>query len=233
MTSGQYHFSQVEQEIARNAIRKLDVSLEPEFLLLMDYLHKNPERTIDFRGKTPPKFPSKEYTDKLAEKFVAGRKLPRVQWSTKTSDPLLASALKTLLEIEQTKIDDAIEIHKKLMIIENKIGEILESYISEKYSSKGWVWCSGSTVKTVDFIRKQNDGIYEVLQIKNKDVSENSTSTKGRAGIPIWKRLKGKRATDNWEKFPGNELDRIMSEAEFVEYAENKFKEIKAAQKDE
>ena len=116
------------------------------------------------------------------------------------------------------------------MIIENKVGEILESYISEKYSSKGWVWCSGSTVTTIDFLRKRKNGTFEILQIKNKDVSENSTSTKGRGGVPVWHRLKGQHAKSNWDKFPDNSAERIMSEKAFINYAEKKFKEIKKLQ---
>ena len=223
-------FSHAQQIIVKNAINFLDASLESEFMLVMEYLHSNKSAAPKFRGKKPPIFPSVEYIEKSAEKFVNGRKVPAINWSTKITDPLLPLALKIFLDLSEEEIEKSIEIHKKLMLIENKVGEILESYISEKYSSKGWVWCSGSTVTTIDFIRKKNDGTFEILQIKDKDVSENSTSTKGRGGIPVWQRLKGKKATNNWDNFPENSTAKIMSEKEFIEYAEKKFLEIKKLQ---
>lgn len=223
-------FSVAQQILVKNAICSFDASLEAEFILVMDYLHSNKSAAPKFRGKKPPIFPSAEYIEKSAEKFVNGRKIPALNWSTKLTDPLLPLALNIFLGLTPAEIVKSIEIHKKLMLIENKVGEILESYISEKYSSKGWVWCSGSTVKTIDFIRKNEDGTFEILQIKNKDVSENSTSTLGRGGIPVWQRLKGKRATSNWDNFPENSAEKIMSEKEFIEYAEMKFIEIKKLQ---
>ena len=223
-------FPVAHQKLSKEAIAKFDETLESEFMAIMDFLHIEPEFASSLRGKGQPSFPSPAYIEKCAQKFVEGRKLPTLQWSDKTSDPLLSIALKTFLELDNSEINEAIEIHKKLMIIENKIGEILESYISMKSSSNGWVWCSGSIVKTVDFIRKTADGTYEILQIKNKDVSENSTSIKGRGKIPMWKRLKGKKAKSNWTSYPDNALEELMSERDFINFATKKLLEIKKAQ---
>lgn len=230
MSAFSKHFSDTNQKLSREAIAKFDETLESEFMTIMDFLHIEPEFAASLRGKGQPSFPSPAYIEKCAQKFVEGRKLPILQWSDKTSDPLLSIALKTFLELDNSEIEAAIEIHKKLMIIENKIGEILESYISMKSASSGWVWCSGSIVRTVDFIRKSGDGTYEILQIKNKDVSENSTSVKGRGKIPMWKRLKGKKAKSNWASYPDNSLEELMSEKDFINFAKKKLLEIKKAQ---
>ena len=51
------------------------------------------------------------------------------------------------------------------MAAENNIGLLLERFIASVLEPIGWIWCSGSAVRAVDFI-EPNTGI--LLQIKNR-----------------------------------------------------------------
>lgn len=73
--------------------------------------------------------------------------------------------------------------HRLSMGAENIIGLILEEYIHTKVLKYGWATCWGSCIKAVDLCNKNGD----LIQIKNKDNTENSSSDKIRAGTTIQK----------------------------------------------
>ena len=100
------------------------------------------------------------------------------------------------------------------MASENIVGDILERYIASIIEPKGWIWCAGSIIKSVDFIRKNNDK-WELLQIKNRDNSENSSSKAIRDGTSIkhWFRTFSRKKQTNWENFPDPTV--TLSEAGF------------------
>lgn len=133
-----------------------------------------------------------------------------------TTDDALKEILNIYYGIEETNIASAINIHKQAMGAENIIGKLLERYIDSRASRFGWVWCAGSIVKAADFIRKRKNG-WDVLQIKNRDNSENSSSAAIRAGTDIkkWFRTFSKRNGTNWDKFPDDDLKKILSEEDF------------------
>ena len=75
-------------------------------------------------------------------------------------------------------------IHRDSMAAENFIGNLLESYLDRKLSNYGWVWCCGEMVKSVYFINPESNG-FTLLQVKNRDNSENSSSKSIRDGTTI------------------------------------------------
>jgi hypothetical protein len=99
---------------------------------------------------------------------------------------------------------------------ENFVGELLERYIAEGLEPYDWVWVSGSIVKAVDFIHPptKKNSKWTILQVKNRDNSENSSSSAIRAGTEIkkWFRTFSKKAGSNWQNFPD-----IMNRADFSE----------------
>jgi hypothetical protein len=125
-------------------------------------------------------------------------------------------------DVLESELERAVELHNLSMGAENLIGDILERYIASVVEKQGWVWCSGSVVKAVDFIHKKKDGEWAALQVKNRDNSENSSSSAIRKGTTIdkWFRTFSKKKGDNWGNFPKIAKVRL-SEANFRKFVEN------------
>jgi SinI restriction endonuclease len=203
---------------AKLAIQSVDPNLEAQFLAVIIFLNENQEYVGKFKGKNPPVFGSTEYLKKAAEKFCKSRVIGKPVNSGKTTDPLLQEIYKFMTACSDTELAEAIEIHALFMLLENKVGVILEHYLASRLEPLGWVWCSGDFVSKVDFIKLEEDGSYSLLQIKNKDNTENSSSSKGRGNVPKWKRLKGKKAKPNWDHFPNADAKNQIDEQSFIEY---------------
>jgi hypothetical protein len=207
-----------QTDLARSAIRKVDPSLEKEFICLMQFLALNPDYRGKIKGKNPPSFGTKEYFKKTASKFSSGRVIPKPTNSGKKTDPLLMDLFGKMNQLPHRAVQQATKQHGDFMVIENVVGKMLEKYLASKLEPIGWVWCSGDFVDKVDFIHKTSNGSFEILQIKNKDVTENSSSAAGRAGVPKWGRLKGKQAKPDWDNFPNEEAKKVLSEEDFLTF---------------
>ncbi len=87
------------------------------------------------------------------------------------------------------------------MQAENIVGKLLERYVARLLESRGWVWCCGETMRSVDFIKVPEAGEVQLLQIKNRDNSENSSSSAIRAGTTIkkWYRINSRTGKTRWE----------------------------------
>lgn len=136
-----------------------------------------------------------------------------------TTDEAVEEILNIYYGIEEGAVASAIGIHKQAMGAENIIGTLLERYIDNQASRFGWIWCAGSIVKAADFIRKNENG-WDVLQIKNRDNSENSSSAAIREGTDIkkWFRTFSKRSGTNWDNFPDDKLKKVLSEKGFHQF---------------
>jgi hypothetical protein len=108
--------------------------------------------------------------------------------------------------------------HRKAMAAENLLGELLERYIATRLESHGWVWCAGSSVRAVDFLKKD---LSIALQVKNRDNSENSSSSAIRFGTDIkkWFRIFARTGKTNWDDFP-ERLDEPLTEEGFYAFIE-------------
>lgn len=88
--------------------------------------------------------------------------------------------------------------HRLGMSAENILGHLLEEFLFKKLAPAGWVMAWGSTITAVDFCNSAG----EVLQVKNRDNTENSSSNKVRAGneeISLWVRGNSKAGSTNWD----------------------------------
>lgn len=116
------------------------------------------------------------------------------------SDAIIKIILQSRLPNISNELADKIEGgHSLLMTIENIVGDLLEEYLSIKLHACGWCCCWGSTIDAVDFCRI--DG--SLLQVKNSDNSENSSSSRVRAGTTIqkwYRRVSTKENTYVWER---------------------------------
>lgn len=128
------------------------------------------------------------------------------------SDPALAKIVKIACKLDDAEIEEMEKAHNLFMSAENIQGELLEEYIAENVDDYDWVWCSGNTLRAVDFCKRDGSAL---LQVKNKNNTENSSSSAIRDGTEIkkWYRLKTKkegkksRPSYEWEK-----LNNIINE---------------------
>lgn len=122
------------------------------------------------------------------------------------SDPALVKIVKTAYELDNDAIEKMEEIHNLFMSAENIQGELLEEYIAKNVEDYGWIWCSGNTLRAVDFCRRDGSAL---LQVKNKNNTENSSSSAIRNGTKIekWYRLKTKK--NKKKPYPSYEWDKL------------------------
>ncbi len=108
---------------------------------------------------------------------------------TSCDDPSVKELVKTIKNLNDSEIALASQTHNLFMSAENIQGGLLEEFISKQIRKYGWLWCVGSTIHAVDFCTI--DGSF-FLQIKNKNITENSSSSTIRNGTQIkkWYRLK-------------------------------------------
>ena len=118
------------------------------------------------------------------------------------------------------------DYHKQAMGIENIIGAYLEAYIYESLWNEGWIWCSGSIVNKVDFIKVSNGRFEQFLQIKCRDNTENSSSLEVREGTEIskWFRFFSKTGQTNWLSFPDSKGRLQLSEEGFLKFLKKKLR---------
>lgn len=129
-------------------------------------------------------------------------------------DPILDEIISS--RVNHTTEDDLENIkygHRLSMSAENIAGGFLEEYIAEELISQGWHCCWGETMKSIDFCNVDD----QLLQVKNSDNSENSSSKTVRDGTPIkkWFRRFSKTGATNWSAL--NELVGIQNEDEHLD----------------
>ncbi|MUP13616.1 SinI family restriction endonuclease [Ancylomarina euxinus] len=129
-------------------------------------------------------------------------------------DDIIISSISKLTssEIEQIKF-----AHRLSMSAENIGGALLEEYLSEELIQYKWHCCWGETLKSIDFCNENG----KLLQIKNSDNSENSSSQAVRNGTAImkWFRRHAKKGTTNWDALNTllniTDLNKTLSEAKY------------------
>lgn len=183
----------------------------------------NPDAVGQLKRKNSPIFGTEEYIILSATKFKTGRDLIKPLPPTTIPDKVVSIILNKYFEVPSKKLVEAEKLHSLSMMAENLVGDLLERYIAVVMEQHGWVWCSGSIVKVVDFIYLDSQNIWQSLQVKNRDNSENSSSAAIRKGTKIkkWFRTFSKKEGYNWDNFPSLEGKEKLSEKGFRSYAEN------------
>jgi len=187
------------------------------FAKIIIFLSQYPEQANYCKNQNPD---SLDYIQNMAKKFSKSRSQKPSRPKT-IPDTLVSTILENAYDVKKDEIKYAIDWHMKAMGAENFTGYLLESYIANVLEPKGWAWCSAPIVKSIDFI-KPHDGMskWELLQVKNRDNSENSSSSAIRNGTEIrkWFRSFSKTGKTNWENFPDIENNMLLSEEEFHKY---------------
>ena len=122
-----------------------------------------------------------------------------------------------LPDLTKDEIDLIAEGHRVAMTAENILGYMLEEYIHENVLQFGWTCCWGSVLRSIDFVSKKG----ELLQVKNRSNSENSSSSRVRLGTEIqkWHRIDANSGITYWDKL--NEIigkGSSMSEEKFSDF---------------
>ncbi|WP_340154104.1 SinI family restriction endonuclease [uncultured Marivirga sp.] len=127
-------------------------------------------------------------------------------------DPILDEIISARTPISTEDLESIKYGHRLSMSAENIAGSLLEEYVASKLLKYKWHCCWGETMKSIDFCHE--DG--QLLQIKNSDNSENSSSKTVRDGTKIkhWFRRFSKTGKTNWESL--NTLVNIQDENDLL-----------------
>jgi len=158
----------------------------------------------------------KDYIRKWVAKFSNALQTPPSKRTAKLPgsavDPALAVMVKTHQELTDQEIIERIKAHQLFMSAENIQGNLLEEYIASIAEPQGWIWARGETLRACDFV-KPSGIISHFVQIKNRDNTENSSSSAIRdvTQIQKWYRLKTLHKDKKpYPTFMWNELNELM-----------------------
>jgi hypothetical protein len=196
---------------------KGEKGLDLTFVEVCSFLSQHPDY-LSIRGKSKPSVGDKEGLKKLADKYIGGYRRDDTPSSPKTiPDEMVSYVLQcangySANECKKIKIE-----HQHSMSAENCVGALLERYLDSVLRKEGWSWCCGDFVKAVDFLRKDRKGKWQLLQIKNRDNSENSSSSAIRKGTQIekWFRSFSVKGGTNWDNLPASMQGYGLSEKGF------------------
>lgn len=163
----------------------------------------------------------RDYIISFAHRFFTSRHCSSPSITRNIPDPVISIILKNYFSIEDSDISNAILHHKQAMAAENIIGNLLEHYLASILEDHDWIWCSGSIVRAVDFIKTNATHTeWTLLQVKNRNNSENSSSAAIRQGTTIlhWFRTFAQTGATNWEAFPDSSLRNQLSEDNFQQF---------------
>lgn len=177
-----------------------------------------PKKGVPFDLNNP------EHVAYLRERFYKGRNPTHPSEPKTLTDQAYLDVMVYYYERKESR-EDIEKIHKIAMASENIVGDILERYIANELEPHGWVWASGAVLQAVDFVYPLGNGQWGLLQIKNRDNSENSSSQKVRNGTTIKKwfrsystRKKSRVSDTNWESFPDLPKNAVLNENEFLTF---------------
>lgn len=206
---------------AANEMEKIDPELKAMFADLVLYISIN----NDLAPKSPKKdilLGSQEYITYFAKKFSSSRLRKAPKAPSTVPDEMVSEILHIYFDIPREQLDEVKHLHSLSMGAENIVGDLLERYIASIIEPEGWIWCSGSTVVSVDFIKPPvSDGDnWITLQVKNRSNSENSSSVKVRKGTEIrkWHRTNARTGAIRWDKFPCVSASNSLNETDFIEF---------------
>jgi hypothetical protein len=207
--------------IAKEAMSAVDPSLVEKYVEAIAFLATSP--TAAAVPRTREEVGSAEYVRRQAINFADGRK-PRLPMPPQTTpDVLVDLVLAEYFNLSETDRKDARRLHPLAMGAENLVGDLLERYLARILEGDGgWIWCSGNVVRAADFIRRsRSETGWTVLQVKNRDNSENSSSSAIRKGTEIqkWFRTFSRREATNWDAFPDAGARPKLSEDGFRKFA--------------
>lgn len=203
----------VKEEYSKN-----NIQIKESWLRSIDELFRyaityNPELFVSLPHNIDIDDISENYFKKWIKRFVNERLQPSTEKKLKTymeRDAALITRVEKVTKASADDLEKYIYGHAIYMSAENFNGAILEEYLSIILEPIGWIWCSGSVFRAIDFCLldyDDNKNNSVMLQVKNKYNTENSSSSAIRNGTKIikWNRLNRPDSVDlskpipNWE----------------------------------
>lgn len=208
-------------DVAENVFTSVAIDHSERLLVVAGFLLENPE--LAPKARRGSAFGDQQYWASLAEKFSRARAPRSPREPSTIPDNLVSVILQEYFEFDKQDTARVAKEHRLSMAAENIVGDLLERYIASELEPYGWVWCSGEVIKKVDFLAAKADesGKWVPLQVKNRDNSENSSSSSVRDGTAIvkWFRTFSKTGKTNWDAFPENLEQVTLSESGFESFA--------------
>lgn len=207
---------------ALEAMAIVEPELSQHYKTIVRYWCLNPDRVPKARGGTAP-WGTRQFIRSKASAFATSR-VPKPPAVPRTvPDELVSVILHELFRFPADQLQRIQIEHQSTMAAENMVGDLLERYLASVMEQLGWVWCSGSLVKAVDFIKPPSGSSaqWRQLQVKNRDNSENSSSAAIRQNTDIekWFRTFSRRKGSNWDSFPDPVVKQNVSEEGFFKFA--------------
>lgn len=164
---------------------------------------------------------SEAHTRKWLEKYFNGYNNRASKRISKRIGTIPDEIIDTIISVrvpalDEQKIATIKSAHRLSMAAENILGLLLEEYLAEKLLPYGWYCCWGETMKSVDFCTENGN----LLQVKNRSNSENSSSSKVRHGTPIikWHRINASNGTCYWDVLNERIGCTVLSEPDFSSF---------------
>lgn len=120
--------------------------------VLLAFLASHPDLTPKPRGKKTAG--SRAHLESLVASYANGRNAAMPKLPDTKVYPAVLDVLEACLGYTAKS---AFENHRYGMAAENFVGTILEEYLASILEPQGWVWCAGSSVKSVDFVKQGAD----------------------------------------------------------------------------
>lgn len=221
--------------LARIAMDKVDPNLSDKYVEVVRFIARYPGVSKKFPALDSPDQVLKDFFDRQAKAYAKARSLSKPKPPETISDEMVSVILREYFDIPQKNLERIKREHSLSMRAENLVGDLLERFLASVLEPQGWVWCAGSVVKAVDFIKPPTTpgGAWTQLQVKNRDNSENSSSKAIRNGteINIWFRSFSKSSSTNWEKFPGIADTTSLNESKFKAFVIQQLRSLKGGKK--
>lgn len=212
------------RELARQAMNNVNPDLTEQFLAVVEFSKAEPNLAVTRRPTKANPTPSASdlaHYEFLAQKFNRGHSRGELPQPGTVPDPALSNVMQYGYGISKDDLDGAVEGHRIAMVAENMVGDLLERYLNSVLNN-AWIWCAGEVVKHVDFIQPPSvqGEHWKALQIKNRDNSENSSSSAIRNGTSIkkWYRTKSRTGATMWDDFPIESKNKTLSEEGFQNF---------------
>jgi len=163
------------ESIARAAMRENGhPELAGKFATVIRFLAQHPDAASKPRKKV--EVGSRKYIEAAALSFAISRTPKSPEPPATVPDEMVSYILKEYFDIPGADIERIKHGHLLSMGAENMVGDLLERYLAERLETKGWIWISGALVKGADLLKPPTgqQTKWQVLQVKNRDNSENS-----------------------------------------------------------
>lgn len=128
------------------------------------------------------------------------------------SDPAIKKLVQIATGASESEANAQERHHNLFMSAENIQGDLLEEFIAQNVRDFGWLWCKGNIMRAVDFCSVDGK---TYLQVKNKNNTENSSSSAIREGTEIkkWFRLRtSKQGGICFPAYKWDSLNEIINE---------------------